>query len=632
MVRYTLFLLFITVHLQAQKIDEQLLEQAKALNLAHKKAEVVALHSYSTYNFFIDRKSERLYASHEEDLQYLALRSNRTFIKRNFYNDKSYIDDYSLESDRGRKYDHDKLCGHYQSGDIFYSDAQLCAYKFYMGMQGQGVNFQSKTIFTDPRYLTKIFFQDDIPVKERKVVINVPNWAEVELREMNFEGYAIDKVVSRGENTTYTYTIKDLEAMPDDNNAPGFLHFLPHILVLTKSYQHNAAKIPVLGSTDDLYSWYHTLTSSLGHKTEQIEAKVTELIAELNSDVEKIEAIYYWVQDNIKYIAFEDGLAGFKPEEADKVFYNRYGDCKGMANLTKTMLKLAGFDARLTWIGTNAIPYTYDIPSLAVDNHMICTVYAQGKQFILDATEKYNPLGHHAERIQGKQILIEDGSGYTIDTVGAVAIEKYVRESRWNFKMDDGYLAGKGQLKFNGEQKKNVLNYLHNLTGEDVDKFLQAVVSGSSNPDNFSILNYSKLSRKEPLSIAYNMRLDNQINSFGNEIYLDMDFAKEFRNLKLEDERKIPYSFGKRSFRHTVAEMVVPKGYKVNYLPQPYHFENEYFKFDLKYELDEGKIIYTKEIKILAHTLPVSLFEAWNTSVTDLTKFYNDQIILTADE
>ena len=63
--------------------------------------------------------------------------------------------------------------------------------------------------------------------------------------------------------------------------------------------------------------------------------------------------MFYWVQDNIRYIAFENGIMGFKPDAAQNVLNKKYGDCKGKANLLKEMLKLAGYDARLTWIGTS---------------------------------------------------------------------------------------------------------------------------------------------------------------------------------------------------------------------------------------------------------------------------------------
>ena len=51
-------------------------------------------------------------------------------------------------------------------------------------------------------------------------------------------------------------------------------------------------------------------------------AKVKELTATAKTDEEKIKNIYYWVQDNIRYIAFEDGIAGFKPDDSQNVFQN----------------------------------------------------------------------------------------------------------------------------------------------------------------------------------------------------------------------------------------------------------------------------------------------------------------------
>jgi hypothetical protein len=69
--------------------------------------------------------------------------------------------------------------------------------------------------------------------------------------------------------------------------------------------------------------------------TKSLQTILNQLVAGKSSDEEKVKSIYYWVQDNIRYIAFEEVIAGFKPEAAQTVFSNKYGDCKGMANLTK---------------------------------------------------------------------------------------------------------------------------------------------------------------------------------------------------------------------------------------------------------------------------------------------------------
>ena len=114
-------------------------------------------------------------------------------------------------------------------------------------------------------------------------------------------------------------------------------------------------------SVKDLYGWYRTVCDSIGNQPSELKEKVAALTNGKKTDAEKIEAIFYWVQDNIRYIAFENGIMGFRPDAAQNVFRKKYGDCKGKANLLKEMLRLAGYDARLTWIGTSDLPYDYSL-------------------------------------------------------------------------------------------------------------------------------------------------------------------------------------------------------------------------------------------------------------------------------
>ncbi|UII24178.1 transglutaminase-like domain-containing protein [Fulvivirga ligni] len=622
-----IFLLFIaSTACLAQKIDPERIKQAKDIAVDYEDASVAAITSFQNFTFFLDKRENSLRVKNEELERLIALKDGEKFIKRIFYNDKIELNHSAVLNEKGRSYDHNKFCGHYQSGDIFYSDAQICAFRMHMGQQGQIVDFEATTTYLDPKYLTYVFFHEETPVLKKEIVFEIPVGVDVELKEMNFEGYNITK---KTVGNKYIFTVNQLEPIKENSNDPGHLHYLPHILILTKSFKaSDGSKVPVLASTNDLYKWYHHLTLNLDNKPSELKQKVAEIIQDKQTDDEKIKAIYYWVQDNIKYIAFENGLAGFQPDPASKVFYNKYGDCKGMANLTKEMLKLAGYDARLTWIGTNKIPYTYDIPTLAVDNHMVCTVFLNGKKFILDSTEKYNPMGFNAERIQGKQVLIEDGDNYIIEKVDEQPIEDYLVENSWDYTVNENQLQGSGSVKVRGEYKKVLLNYINTVDKSDKDKFLKAVVSGDSEPDYFSISDYTGLDRKSPTLVNYDMNLANQVSSFGAEMYLDIDFNDDYKGSLIEDDRKVPYSFGSKKFSKTTAKLSIPDGYKVEYLPEPFQMANDYYSFTAKYEVQQGRILYTKEIKLFKTILPTDGFGQWNETIKDLTKFYDDQIIL----
>ena len=619
--------------LHAQKVDEKLKAEAIQLKTVFKDASIAALKSTTVYNFSVNDAEKTLSAKCQESFEFVALKPNTVFTIRNFFDDTSSIDSYSLKTDAGRTLLHDKFCGHYQSGDIFYSDAQICAYHFGLGLVGQGARFESTMVYKDSKYLPQIFFHDEAPTKKREISIHVPDWAQVELIEMNFEGYNISKKKIQANGiTSYVFTAENLEGMPTDKNLPGYLHFMPHILILSKSFESKGKKTTILSSTDDLYKWYSAITSKVNKNYEELKPIVTTLTGSLKTNEEKIKAIYYWVQDNIKYIAFEDGIAGFKPEDAHQVFYKRYGDCKGMANLTKAMLTVAGFDARLTWIGTNRIPYTYAFPSLAVDNHMICAVFDNNKQYILDPTDKFNPMGTNGESIQGKQALVENKEGYTISTVSVEPIEKYLQESAWKYQIVDNVLQGTGNTTVQGEHKKMILNYNSLLKKDDFDKFLKSVVAGAGNPDDFNLKTYTDFDRDKPWSISYDMNLKNQVFANNKEIYLDLDFVDDYKGTKLEKTRKVPYKFSSRVYKKIYAELQIPAGYKLEHLPDAFRIENAYYSFDMKYAVEKNTVVYTKEIKIFNNTLPVSEFANWNKAIDSMNKFYDDQIILKSNE
>ena len=113
-----------------------------------------------------------------------------------------------------------------------------------------------------------------------------------------------------------------------------------------------------------MYKWYNSLLNELDPNDAGLTKMANSITKNASTDKEKIRDIFTWVQNNVQYVAFEDGIAGFKPSEAHEVASLKYGDCKGMANLLVNLLKAEGLDARHAWIGTRMNNYNYKIPSL----------------------------------------------------------------------------------------------------------------------------------------------------------------------------------------------------------------------------------------------------------------------------
>ena len=91
--------------------------------------------------------------------------------------------------------------------------------------------------------------------------------------------------------------------------------------------------------------WYKELAKDRYIPDADIEEKVQQLIRHLETDEEKIRALYHFVASKIRYVGIELGQSAYQPSYATEVFQMQYGDCKDKTTLLISMLDLAGIKA-----------------------------------------------------------------------------------------------------------------------------------------------------------------------------------------------------------------------------------------------------------------------------------------------
>ena len=558
----------------------------------------------------------------------------KDYIKYNdglFYNDEISIDNFKVLNTAGKEVKAEKTCGDYRDENIFHSDQKVCAVNFPLGERGKSFKYSYQENYHDIKYLTSFYFNQHLPVTERIVQFNIPSWMEVDLREFNFNGNIIQKSTTKeGDITKVVFTVKDMPAYVDEDRSPNHAISYPHVICVNKAFTENGKRNVLFENVKDLYGWYHFVTSDIGNKPDELKSKVDELSFNRKTDIEKIESIFYWVQDNIRYIAFENGIMGFKPDAAQNVFKNKYGDCKGKANLLKVMLKLAGYDARLTWIGTSDLPYDYTLPSLCVDNHMICTVILNGKKYFLDGTEEHISLNDYAQRIQGKQVLIEDGKNFILEKIPEFPAQRNKETKTTKMTITENKLAGTSTIEYNGESKILVQSIFSSIRKDNKnDALLNWIRNGDQNVEVKNIKNPDFTNRQKPLHLAFDFSASNQVTKTGNELYVVMDWDKDFGNYEMPADRKNDFEFDQKYFYTVQTELAIPAGYKVDYLPTAFKKATPDYSFEGSYTNNGKAIVYKKTIVINKPILRKSEFAAWNAFIADINKFYNDQVVLT---
>ena len=629
---FSLMLFSITLYSQRNaEPNSSEIAVAKNLKELYEDSDIVVLNSITNISFDYNSGQKKVIVHKDVEESLMNIAHQTKMNKAYFYNTQIDIEKFTIHYKTGKKAWFSKKDEAYNNSGIFHSDARVKYIELPFPTQGYQYTVNYKERVKDAKYFTSLYFIDEYPTIQKQVRIELPNWLDLEIKELNFDGYEITKTSKKdpkSNNLILTYTIKNIPAGYQESNTQGRSYIYPHLLFLTKSFTANGTKHVLFEKTQDLYNWYHSLTENLENNNTAFKAKVATLVANAANEDEKIKNIFYWVQDNIRYIAFEDGIAGFKPAEASDVYTKKYGDCKGMANLTKQMLVEAGFDARLVWIGTKRIAYKYKTPTLAVDNHMICAVIHNKDTIFLDATETYNPLGEYAYRIQDKEALIENKDTFILKKIPNKKASFNQETMTYKLTLDNENIKGTASKKYDGESRTRILYITNSLKNNDKKEAVKSFLSKNDFNISVSDIKVSDTNDREAeLTMEYAINLKNKVSTFDGETYISLNVDSELSDFDFS-KRKHAYAFNAKKSLKSITVFTIPKNLKVSYLPESIAIKNTDFEISISYEQQGDKIIYTKKILISDAIIAKANFEQWNAFNKKISAIYNDQIIL----
>jgi hypothetical protein len=267
---------------------------------------------------------------------------------------------------------------------------------------------------------------------------------------------------------------------------------------------------------------------------------------------------------------------------------------------------------------------------MAVDNHMICGLNYKGKIIYLDATETYLGINEYAERIQGRQVLMENGDKYVLNRIPvATSTQNYDFETS-KLAIDGTTLSGTVNHLWKGEDKESVLSGLNSVKKERADDAIVKYLSNDNNDNEIKNLNLSSTDNPDKdLTATYSVNYKNAVSSFSKSYYVDLDLKKEFLKSAIKiSERKHDFWFDYKMNMSKQIELAIPANYKASNVPPALNIVNPDYEFHLQYENLPGKLIYKKTILIKNTHLAKSKFAQWNKDIEQLSKNYNENIIL----
>lgn len=485
-----------------------------------------------------------------------------------------------------------------------------------------------------PHYSGSFFFKWRLPCEISRISIKADKRAKIKFKLYNTNSSEINFTqIEKGKYNIYTWEAKNISAASYEDNGPNSRYYYPHIIYyIDNTYPSDTTNTDNSG-LNGLYNYYYSLVKDVNLQEDStIKAEVNRIILGATDENEKVRRIFYWVQEKITYVAFEEGMQGFIPEKASLVYGKKYGDCKGMSSLLHYMLKLANVKSYLTWIGSRDIPYKYtDAPTERVDNHMIVTYYQNGKPLFLDATNNYLPLGLPSSMIQGKQALVGIGEKkYQIEEVPIIPCTENVHNDSISIKINENQMIGNGYLSLTGYEKINRTQYLTSKDNLRTKEYMLSLLRKGNNKfflDTFYIENLNN--REQPLNIKYQFRLNDYVRQIDGEIYLNLNLSKPYTNVTYDPQKRfVSVENTSNSMYRFKTVFEIPNGYYVANLPSDKKASCKELVFNITYQIKDNKVIQEKTLCEDYLLMEPSDFKLWNEVIEALDQAYRDVLIL----
>ena len=518
-----------------------------------------------------------------------------------------------------------------KSNSIFYDDVKETSFDFPAISPGAIGTLQTSMVCKDPHLLSSFFFSRGIPVAHAELTITFPRDMSIkyQLKGNDTDRIQVTRESRHGENTL-TFQVKD---MPADKgayaDAPDGRYYRPHVIFYIEKYQDGQGQpVSYLSKVDDLYRLYSDYIRKVNKEVSPgLRSIVDSLVRGVPSPEEKARRIYGWVQQNIKYIAFEAGMEGFIPRDASLVCSRRFGDCKDMASILTVMMNTAGVPAYYTWIGTRSIPYSYtETPLPLVDNHMICTIRLHDQYIFLDATDPNCVFGMPTAGIQDKQALVGiNDTAYQLLRVPVPPKEQNMLLDSTVLELTDHGIKGTISIHLSGYYSMEMHEMLAYTRDADREKYMRERFNRGSNKFKLGAVEIGDQQDKDHISLQAAFGLEDYAKKIGGDWYLNMNLFKFYEHEEIDyPKRQSPIEFEFNNKRRYVTLLKIPDGYQVSYQPESKSFHNDVWGFDMSYEQKDHCLILTQEFDNDHLMLAISQFAAWNKVLENLFPLYKE--------
>jgi len=453
---------------------------------------------------------------------------------------------------------------------------------------------------------------------------NIP----VRFKENGFDGFDIK---SNTNATTLRYTVENIKAVQPERLSPGMESISPKVLVALSQFSLGE----VIGSADtwDTFGkWqYDHLVQGLDEIPAVTKRHITTLVEGVEDPREKARIIYKYVQNKTRYISVQLGIGGWKPFPAEEVDALGYGDCKGLTNYTKALLKTQGINSYYTIVYAGNDKKNIDANFTSMQgNHVILNIPMEGGDVWLECTSQTIPFNFLGDFTDDRDVLVITPQGGIIKHT-----PKY--DSKFNYLTTTGTcdLNSTGDISVQVQMDSKGIQYdaRFGMETEKEDVKEKHYKNYWGYIDNISLESVKIDNNRKDISLTENILFNaRQYATFaGNDMLVPINVLNRSTYLpKRYKNRTQPLEIPRGYTDVDEVVLNLPTDYTLSYLPKNTVIESEFGNYKTEVvKLSETQLKYTRTLEIKDGLFPKESYAAYREFRKRIAKNDNQKIVLT---
>ncbi len=462
------------------------------------------------------------------------------------------------------------------------------------------------------------FFQLTRPIGEAVLRVSVPIDQKLYHIARNIpEEQSNPTIIEAVDSVLYTWKMEDMPPVISEPRMPPIRDVLPSIFYsIQKDHKYMHAKLkPMYDKRFEL--------------TDDVKAKVDELIKDCKNTKEKIAKLYYFCQQEIRYISIKSNLASNQVgHPADETLKNKYGDCTDKGMLLSVMLKHIGVEAYPVTILTNNAGKAVRELGIFDSNHCITEVHLDGRVFYLDATAtdfRYPYFRSDDHDTDALNIMLGTQNKVPLpppEDNSTTSVRKISLEP-------DGTTHIDVETTCNGPTEASLRGYARNLKPEEYEKLVRRSISAQTADYVLEIATHTN-----PLDFdtQYKSHSAYTLNRFATKSGKYMIFSVPYFEITFPEVslEKRNYAIQHATSRQQTDQLSIklPEGYAVKYLPPALRVQSPYVEFEIIYDQQGDEIEITRKMAFPRRYIPVEDYESYKADAEKIAHSSKQKIFL----